>query len=104
MRNEIIDFHFSERAFCKRPDYQSDHLVEKTVTIEVDCHARTFLPDPYRMNCADRAFFRFAAIGSEGGKIMRADKMFGCRSQNLEIERARDVPCTTIFEWRQNRC
>ena len=52
------------------------------------------------MNCADCAFLCFAAIGSEASKIMRAGEMVCCPLQNIEIERARNVPGTTVFERR----
>src|SRR6266487_3278143 len=55
------------------------------------------------MNCADCAFLCFAAIGSEAGKIMRAGEMVCCPLQNIEIERARNLPGTAVFKWRQNR-
>src|SRR5437763_9391245 len=89
--------------FHKGAHDQSNHFVEKTVAIELDGQTRTSLPDTQRINCADRAFFLFAAIRSEAGKIMSADEMFGRPLQNFEIDWACDVPGPTIFKWRQNR-
>ena len=99
-RGDIFDANFAKRAFHKRTDNQSHHLVQETVAIELDCHARTFLPDAHRINRADRALFGFPAIGGEAGEIMSADELLRCSFQEFEIERACDVPCTSVLKRR----
>ena len=56
------------------------------MTVELDREARTFLADADGIDCPDRAWFGFTAVGGESREVMSADEMFRGRFQNLQIE------------------
>ena len=77
-RSDFFDAHFAKRALHQHAHHQPNHLVEEAIAVELDRDARTVLSDTHRINCADRASFGLSPIRSETGKIMNANKMFGC--------------------------
>src|SRR5215469_2744924 len=54
------------------------------------------------MNRADRALFRFAAIGGKTGKVMSAEEAFCCRVQGFKIERSCNMPGATALKRGQD--
>ena len=68
--------HFAKRTFHQCADHQSDHLVEETVTVEVDRNARTFLADTNGIDRADRARFGLSTIGCKTGEVMSSAELF----------------------------
>src|SRR6266851_4226408 len=100
---DVLRRNFSQPATNNRPNHQPNHLVEKTVAAEFKRYQLSGFAHSCRMNCPDGVHFRFAAVRSKSGKIMRADKLLRRASDFLNIKRSVDVPDARHFEWWQNR-
>jgi hypothetical protein len=74
--------HFAERTFHQCAHHQPNHLVQEAITLELDRDAGTFVMDAHRIDCADRAWLGFPAVGGESREVMSSDEMFCCRFEN----------------------
>src|SRR2546426_10924962 len=90
--SDVIHVSLAGGALNNRADNQADHLVEKSIAIEIDRQARTPPADGNRVNRSDSVFLHLAAIGGESGKIMPADESVSSGLDDRQINWSTNMP------------
>src|SRR6266576_4234882 len=99
----VVHFSLAGGAPNNRADNQADHLVEKSIAVEIDRQARTLPTDGNRVNRSDSVFLHLAATGGESGKIMPADESVSSGLNDRQINWSTDMPRPFVLERRQDR-